>query len=347
MLVAATVMAHPDRRDRAEALATVLQKEFPTRIVYDPDPNGPASTIPTARLAWEPWKSGQTHHLLLQDDVQPVPFFAQSIREIVAVHQDRWVSLATEWGSKTSWVCRAALLANSSYAKVADGYVPTWGLVVPTEQAENLSAYLNDVDDMMDDDHALYDFAQQHVDLPPIVTIPNLIEHGATISLLGNDRVLGTRKSTMTTIVEPPSDWWQRGEFLEIRELPLVLHHEPGPPVKLSDPGTYGYDYSSLSYSEAEFVRVQSQLLSSSIALSTSARSPFALLCLCLEHLSRFAAHHRQVSDFAYSDYVSGLRNDAISGSILGALRRVLNESDVRQLNNLTEFAGMYFRVLS
>lgn len=185
------VMAHPARWAAAEALRRA-HAGLDLRVVTDPEPGRPGGALRTAKLAWGAVAAGATHHLVLQDDMEPVADFEARVHEAMFARPYDIACLFTEWGSRTSAAVRLATAQGASWAPVLDPYVPTAATILPAEVARELSKHDGGGD--VPDDVFLLDFAVKHR-LNAYVSVPNLAEHASSPSLVGNDLLMGPRRA--------------------------------------------------------------------------------------------------------------------------------------------------------
>lgn len=335
-VIAISVMAHPLRSAEAEALAERVGEDFPTRVVYDPEPDGPPATLRTARLAWRPWHRGQTHHLLLQDDAAPRPDFGRCLRGVVRAHPDRWVSLACEWGSKTSWVCRAAALSGRPFGPAVDAYVPVWGLLMPAGQAQDLAGWLLSVDDSVPDDHALNDFTRARGLRTPLITVPNLIEHGAVGSLIDNDSMLGHRRSALTTSQPVPEGWRSRPVLDEVAGLPFTMYWQPAYPRVLVAPGHDGYDFASLRFGSEELLKARTAWRAFGVDVDGLTADALSNVALTLRAVGEHVRH--ETLAVTEEPFGRSLLESAVRGCVLGVLRKTLAPAELRQQAAIKRF---------
>lgn len=186
--LSSAIMTHPGRLDAARALSRTLSELDPV-IVVDPAPGTPHSCIRNARRAWAACGPSSTHHLVLQDDALPSRDFVESLRSAIAERPRHAVSLFTEWGSYSSYGVRLAALAETGWAPVIDHYLPSVGLVLPADTARAFG--LGNDESVLQDDVALMLLCER-TGVPMALTVPNLIQHGGTESLVGN-QAMGSR----------------------------------------------------------------------------------------------------------------------------------------------------------
>jgi hypothetical protein len=221
------IMAHPRRREQA----CRLQRQYPelnARVVFDPDPNGPPSTLRTARAAWAAVDEGATHHLVLQDDVILCQDFPAAVADAIKVGPSPAMSLFASASMASAQAIRLAALVGASWTRLVDGWVPTQALVLPAAWAREFADYAADVDDSRPDNRVMSAFLSQKR-AETYVTIPNLVEHGQARSLLLNDLLHGVRESAVfaddvkdeefavsDVVADPPAlsyMWLGGGEF--------------------------------------------------------------------------------------------------------------------------------------
>ncbi|MFD6548517.1 hypothetical protein [Streptomyces sp. NPDC058398] len=186
-------MSHP-RRARAARELRKLHPELDLRIVTDPRPDEPPSTLRTAQPAWQAVCPDATHHLVLQDDAVLCQDFADRVRELVLAHPDRALCLFTEWGSLSADAVRLAALGGSALAPVVDEYLPCVALVLPAEHARGFAEFAaTKATDEDPDDVVLLAYAQS-AGLDALVPVAGPTEHSNPVSLAGNDG-LGPRSA--------------------------------------------------------------------------------------------------------------------------------------------------------
>ena len=188
------VMAHPARAAAAERLRD-RYPELAVRIVYDPEPAGPRSTLRTARLAWGAITAGASHHVVLQDDVELCIDFPAQLAQAVAAMPDRPFFLYTDWGTPCSQLLRLAALRGASWAESIDPYVPTQAVVLPAPMARRLVEYVDGHPDLEQDDAVVLRLFLEAHDLTAYVCVPNLVDHAGLPSLLSHDVMMGVRRS--------------------------------------------------------------------------------------------------------------------------------------------------------
>ncbi|MFE6235992.1 hypothetical protein [Cellulosimicrobium sp. NPDC057862] len=208
-VLSVVVMHHPARGDVSDLVAACAPLDV--RVVEDPEPDGPPSPLRTAKRAWAAVAPGATHHLVLQDDVTPVPGFAELVLRAVRARDRHAVALYSNWNSpRNAYLVRAAAAAGQAWAPLGhDEWVPTLGLVLPADGALRLAAHLAALpDDERDDDEAVVTFCARE-GYPVVATLPHLLEHGDGPSLAGND-AHGARHATVPAGDAVDPDAWDR-----------------------------------------------------------------------------------------------------------------------------------------
>jgi hypothetical protein len=222
-VLSVVVMHHPARGDVSELVRACAPLDV--RVVEDPDPDGPPSPLRTAKRAWAAVAPGATHHLVLQDDVTPVPGFAELVLRAVRARDRHAVALYSNWNSpRNAYLVRAAAVAGQAWAPLGhDEWVPTLGLVLPAEGALRLAAHLAALpDDERDDDEAVVTFCARE-GYPVVATLPHLLEHGDGPSLAGND-AHGARHATVPAgDAVDPGAWDRPGLDREPSRSPATL----------------------------------------------------------------------------------------------------------------------------
>ena len=186
MNVSAAVMTHPTRLRAARRLCVALSP-IEARPAVDPEPHAKPGAMRSARLAWAAAEPHATHHLVLQDDVEPAAGFAAAVAAGVAQHPDAALSFFAEWGSRTAALVRLAAMAGASWVPMINPYVPTQALVLPAPLAADLAAFLREetADDEPDDEAILRFLERRGTRM--LVSVPNVVEHLDLPSLTGNE----------------------------------------------------------------------------------------------------------------------------------------------------------------
>ncbi|MEE6308004.1 hypothetical protein V1634_14340 [Plantactinospora veratri] len=184
-VLSAAVMTHPRRLPQARAVAAGLAP-LDAALAVDPDPDGPPSTVRSARLAYAAVSPEATHHLVVQDDVRLPAGFVAAARQSLARQPRAAVSYFVEWGSRTASLVRFAALTGASWVPMVNPYVPTQALALPADTAREFAAFLSTQPETGSaDDELALEFLRR-AGVPCLVTVPNLVEHDDRSSLIGN-----------------------------------------------------------------------------------------------------------------------------------------------------------------
>jgi len=189
------VMAHPRRRNQAEALLAQLHSDD-RLVVLDPDPDGPPSPLRTAASAWAGPYGEASHRLVLQDDVLPAEGFLGLVTEAIHHRPDDPLAFYSNWNHWNGSAVRLAALSGASWARaIPDEYAPSLAVALPSALAAEFADYAQRLlsRDMPPDDEALAAFLRER-DRALFIAVPNLVEHKGGDSLVGND-IQGPRLS--------------------------------------------------------------------------------------------------------------------------------------------------------
>jgi hypothetical protein len=192
--ISGVIMAHPRRAEAALRLRD-QHPEIGLRIVYDPDPDAPASALRTSALAWSAIEGVATHHLVVQDDVRLCDDFPRQLRAAVATRPADPLFLYTDWGTRCSHLLRLAALRGASWAEAIDPWAPAQAMVLPRELARGFVDHVAAHPEPAADALAMVAYLR-HRGTMAYVSAPNLVEHGAAPSLLGHDVPMGPRLTT-------------------------------------------------------------------------------------------------------------------------------------------------------
>ncbi len=209
LVLSVAIMHHPRRRDRIPALLAAC-RPLPVRVITDPEPDGPPSPLRTAKRAWAAIAPGATHHVVLQDDVLPMPGFAECLSRALAARPTDGVTLSVQQTSpRNSYAVRRAALAGRAFVRMSTvEWTPALALALPAGQAEALARFLAGLpDSLIDDDHLITAFSVKR-DLHIVATVPNLVEHADVVSL----SVHGDEGRRPVTVYDAnwqiPPQWW-------------------------------------------------------------------------------------------------------------------------------------------
>lgn len=258
--ISAAVMHHPRRAERIPGLLRACAPLAPA-VVPDPDPHGRPSPLRTAKRAWAAIAPGATHHLVLQDDVRPVPGFAAQLRAAVARRPSHGVSLFCLWHTPhNSYLVRRAAVAGASYAPLSPyEWTPSQGFVLPVRHARALAEYLAGIpDEVQDDDEMIAIFCRDQ-GIPVVATVPHLMDSGLEKSLVAG-HINGLRAAVYAPDRAWSADRPPAGLDLPVGTYAVELHDSTcsvrpmlGDPVEHQFPW-YWYDACPLTGVEPETV---------------------------------------------------------------------------------------------
>jgi len=204
--VSYAVMSHPIRRRLAEHVLAFLPKRDAI-IVDDPCPFDPPATLRTSRLSWMSFASEATHHVVLQDDVEPCPYFADHVAAIAQACPDAVVALFTSWWSRNGGFVRLGAARGDRLVYGIPEYVPTPALLMPRSTIENFLDFISSWQDPTEaDDDVLQKFLES-TNIPLLLSVPNLVQHLGVRSSVGNDS--GGSREAAIFIGNLPSTYFQ------------------------------------------------------------------------------------------------------------------------------------------
>lgn len=199
LVLSAAVMAHPLRAERARFIASGTGIRGAS-VVLDPEPGATPSALRSAALAWAAVDSDTSHHLVLQDDVVLCSDFTARVFSVVARVTESPVFLFADWASVTAQAVRFAAAGNYAFSPHVDAFPPCQAVVMPSGLAREFAAFLDSyvTDPLPDggDARALQLFLSGR-GVRGVVAVPNLVEHDSEPSLIGNDILVGARKSAL------------------------------------------------------------------------------------------------------------------------------------------------------
>jgi len=178
-------MSHPRRRETAERLIAGAGS-LPLRLVLDPEPDGPPTSLRTAVRAWSSVADDSTHHLVLQDDAIPAPAFFDRIQDLVEAAPDAAIALFTSWGSRNGAAVRLGALRGAPWVRATGEYTPTVALVLPADVARGYAGYAAGYGEGWSDDVTMLRYLRSR-GVPCYLSVPNLVEHDDVPSVASND----------------------------------------------------------------------------------------------------------------------------------------------------------------
>ncbi|MFD5417263.1 hypothetical protein ACFWJT_04365 [Streptomyces sp. NPDC127069] len=225
-VISAAIMAHPRRLDEAGRLADTL-RPWRARIAVDPDPHGPPTTLRTARAAWSLIGAGATHHLVLQDDVEPCRDFVRRVEAAALEHPDTPLAFYANWNSWNGAATRAAALQGASWVPAVPGeWVPTLALLLPRHDVEALLSAVSGEDAAPEPDDVVVARELAARRRGVLISVPHLVEHVGSASIIGNDRY-GPRHSACFADDVPDAPPGRPGAAGTLPQTPPVLVHRP------------------------------------------------------------------------------------------------------------------------
>jgi hypothetical protein len=206
-------MAHPARAEAARTLQKALPELAP-EIIFDPQPDGPPTTLRTARLAWRATDPQATHHLVLTDDVLPSPAFARQLGEAVAARPHDPLSFFCMWSTRNSFAFRLAALHGATWVQNVSSYVPCQALAVPVGLAGEIADFLEheavigkgSVSYHDNEDDMSVHKCLRRLGVQALLSVPSLVDHPRRASLLGHPAEQPT--VALMGDDDPPPDWF-------------------------------------------------------------------------------------------------------------------------------------------
>lgn len=187
--VSVAVMSHPERAELLPALLEAL--DVAPDVVLDTEDAG---LWPTAERAWRigsEQAGGFSHHLVLQDDVIPVPHLIEGIEHLLDTCPTVAVSILSLFGIRGALKEAAA----QRYTFVRHSGL-AWGqaVVLPSGLIEHFLSFCEESirPDFKWDDARLSIFALTF-GIPVYTTVPCLVDHLDVPSVAGNPRLAGGR----------------------------------------------------------------------------------------------------------------------------------------------------------
>ncbi|MER8199653.1 hypothetical protein ABTY00_37760 [Streptomyces microflavus] len=127
-----------------------------------------------------------------------MPGFAAHLTTLVALREKEAIAFYVNWNSPhNAYHVRCAAVAGSPWAPLTlREWVPTLGLMLPTEAALGLGKHLRKYPDSFRDEDELVAEYCQTAGLSAVAVVPHLLEHCTGPSVAGND-AHGERKATV------------------------------------------------------------------------------------------------------------------------------------------------------
>ncbi|PZT72144.1 MULTISPECIES: hypothetical protein [unclassified Streptomyces] len=185
-----TIMSHPDRRDAARALSRALG-DVP--VLVDEEKHGP---LHNAVRAWRSADPSASHHLVLQDDIRPVPGLIEEFERAAARHPGTVLAGYANWNAENGAAVRLGAVSGASWVEpVHDFYFPMLATAIPVAHLDDYVTYASRYIGMMrHDDFPLARFIRER-EIPALISAPSLVEHGDDHSVAGNTYYIPLRSA--------------------------------------------------------------------------------------------------------------------------------------------------------
>jgi hypothetical protein len=182
--ISIAIMSHPKRAREARALARRLDG---AQIVTDPAPKARQSPLRTSILSWRAVAPGATHHLVVQDDVEPSEEFLRRVDAAVRLFPDAALAFYSNWSARNAAAIRLAGAAGATWVQEMGGeYFPTLAVVLPARHIDDYVEFATAHSAWWrDDDEVMQEFVETR-DIDAYVSVPSLVEHGSLESVAGN-----------------------------------------------------------------------------------------------------------------------------------------------------------------
>jgi hypothetical protein len=201
-------------------------------IAYDPEPDGDPTAIRSALEAWSAVADTATHHLVLQDDVEPCAQFDRLLGDVVSLAPRSAICLFTIWMGRRAQRLRLAASLGHRLIVTSPQNISPEAIVMPSGHARAYAALLRDqlASDRIDSrDSPLLQALLHRRAVPVVVTIPNLVDHDtrALPTLMPRTgRPAGIRRSAyfVTDPVKSGVGWDRRSSVGEMDgfDLPIL-----------------------------------------------------------------------------------------------------------------------------
>ena len=188
-----------------DAMITAMNKELQlpdADIVYDTREGG-GYAFPILKQAWlAPYAEGETHRVVLNDDLEVCEGFREICEQIAVAHPDCIVSFFTTYFN--SGYCDEEIAALQTPYVTHDRGIFGCAIMMPKDVAIECMEYTDqNFPDIKFESHAFHQFALER-GIPVISTIPCLVQHLGDDSLV--DKMLPIRRTTRF-VKQPEADW--------------------------------------------------------------------------------------------------------------------------------------------
>ncbi|MDX3228654.1 hypothetical protein [Streptomyces sp. ME19-01-6] len=174
-------------------------------IVLDPDPDGPPTALRSMMRAWADIPADSTHHLVLEDDAQLSPGFAEHAERAAAAAPHAAIAFYTNWNARNGAMVRVGVLAGARWVEAVNEYTPTVALLLPAAVGRGFADYVREHAGSGSDDILMSHYLAA-AGVPTYLTVPNIVQHGAEPSISGNDGQ-GQRRAICFAAPSPETDW--------------------------------------------------------------------------------------------------------------------------------------------
>lgn len=191
-VLSGSVLTHPARGDAASRVVSQAPPDA-LSVVTDPDPAGPPTVIRTALAAWESIPSLATHHLIVQDDMLLAGRLFERARMAIEAMPQAALALFSLWDSRNGAAVRLGALSGARWVGAVNEYTPCAALILPRAVAAGYVDYVRRHPRTWPEDILMYRYLRS-VNVPCLVSVPNLAEHEDGPSIAGNS-FRGPRRS--------------------------------------------------------------------------------------------------------------------------------------------------------
>ncbi|MDQ3987858.1 MAG: hypothetical protein M3291_01410 [Actinomycetota bacterium] len=178
------VLTHPARGDAASRLAA-QGPPGALSVVTDPLPSGPPTVLRTALAAWEAIPLSATHHLIVQDDMLLSAALFDRARLAIEARPQAAHALFSVWDSRNSGAVRLGALSGARWVASVNEYTPCAALILPRAVAAGYVSYVRNHPWTWPDDIMMFRYLRSE-NVPCLIAVPNLAEHGDAPSIVGN-----------------------------------------------------------------------------------------------------------------------------------------------------------------
>jgi hypothetical protein len=219
-------MAHPSRAVAGHRLVEALGPA--ARLVLDPSPDAPPSSLRAAVAAWAARPPGATHHVVLQDDAAPAPGFLAAAEAAAAGLPEAALAFYASWTSWNGALTRLAVRCGRAWSEtVPADTTPTVALLLPATAAGDFVRFASGAPaSALPDNQAMAAFLRGRR-LAAYVAAPNLVEHDDAPSLVGNAGHGPRRSACMLPSCRPQAEATGILRLSELAVIPYLVWGEP------------------------------------------------------------------------------------------------------------------------